>query len=165
MISYLCIRQLWVFLSVLKCIHLKFFVNYFSFAAHLSITSSLVQSYPGHPVTISRIPLFPVLFKMSFPILPGPIFILAPTLCLPLKIYMVWLSAKQTEKSVWKSTRTKGKTLTNYWKCSMLGKNKRTSYLPKKSAMKNTITGVTTIRSSIPLKCGRKCHHRNLVKP
>ena len=78
MISYLCIRQLWVFLSVLKCIHLKFFVNYFSFAAHLSITSSLVQSYPGHPVTISRIPLFPVLFKMSFPILPGPIFILAP---------------------------------------------------------------------------------------
>lgn len=45
----------------------------------------------------------------------------------------------------------------------MLGKNKRTSDLPKKSARKNTITGITTIRSSIPHKDGRKYPHRNLV--
>lgn len=45
----------------------------------------------------------------------------------------------------------------------MLGKSRRTSYLPKKSAGKNTITGVTTIRSSIPHRDGQKYPHRNLV--
>ena len=34
-----------------------------------------------------------------------------------------------------------------------------------KSVKKNTITGVTTIQSSIPHRDGRKCHHRNLVTP
>ena len=36
-------------------------------------------------------------------------------------------------------------------------------YLLKKSVKTNTMSGVTTIRSSIPLKCGRKYPHRNLV--
>ena len=33
----------------------------------------------------------------------------------------------------------------NSSKCCMLGKNRQTSYLPKKSTEKNTITGVTII--------------------
>ena len=48
-------------------------------------------------------------------------------------------------------------------KCSALGKNRRTSYLPRKSAGKNTTTGVITIRSSIPHKSGRKFPQRSLV--
>ena len=43
----------------------------------------------------------------------------------------------------------------------MLGKNRQTSYLPKKSTEKNTITGVTIIQSSTPHSVGQKFHHRN----
>ena len=45
----------------------------------------------------------------------------------------------------------------------LYGKNRRTSYLPRKSAGKNTTTGVITIRSSIPHKSGRKFPQRSLV--
>ena len=72
---------------------------------------------------------------------------------------------KQTEMSVCKSMSVKVKKLHICMKCSVHGKNRRISYLPKKSARKNTITGVTTIQSSIPPSDGRKSHHRNLVTP
>ena len=62
-----------------------------------------------------------------------------------------------------KVNKEKGKNAHELLKCSMLGKSRRTSYLPKKSAGKNTITGVTTIRSSIPHRDGQKYPHRNLV--
>ena len=39
----------------------------------------------------------------------------------------------------------------------------QTSYLPKKSAEKNTITGVTIIQRSTPHSVGQKFHHRNSV--
>ena len=58
---------------------------------------------------------------------------------------------------------SKAKTLTNFGKCCMPGKNRLTSYLLKKSVKPNTMSGVTTTRSLIPLKCGRKYPHRNLV--
>ena len=101
-------------------------------------------------------------------------FLLMPSMCLTLtaisvwctlyllwKIYTVWLSAKQMMQSVWKSILPKEKKLTNCWNCCIYGKSRLTSYLPVKSARTNTITGVITIRSSIPHNDGRKCHHRS----
>ena len=60
-----------------------------------------------------------------------------------------------------KVNRTKAKMLPSYQKCSALGKNRRTSYLPRKSAGNNTTIGVITIQNSISHKSGRKFHHRN----
>lgn len=60
-----------------------------------------------------------------------------------------------------KVTRTKAEKHMNSSKCCMLGKNRQTSYLPKKSTEKNTITGVTIIQSSTPHSVGQKFHHRN----
>ena len=45
----------------------------------------------------------------------------------------------------------------------MPGKNRLTSYLLKKSVKTNTMSGVTTTRSLIPRKHGRKSHHRHLA--
>lgn len=60
-----------------------------------------------------------------------------------------------------KVNKGKAKTLPSYQKCSVLGKNRRTSYLPRKSAGKNTTTGVIAILSSIPHKSGQKFPQRN----
>ena len=46
-------------------------------------------------------------------------------------------------------------------KCSMLGKSRRTSSLPVKSARTIMTAGVTTIRNTIPHKSGRKFPRRN----
>ena len=57
--------------------------------------------------------------------------------------------------------RTRAKRLTSCCKCSMLGKSRRTSSLPVKSARMIMTAGVTTIRNTIPHKSGRKFLRRN----
>ena len=61
-----------------------------------------------------------------------------------------------------KVNKDKGKDAAELSKNALcLEKNRQTSYLPKKSAGKNTTTGVITIRNSIPHKSGRKFPQKN----
>lgn len=60
-----------------------------------------------------------------------------------------------------KVDKSKGKEAYELLKMLHTWKNRRISYLPRKSAGKNTITGVITIHSSILHNAGRKFPQRN----
>ena len=60
-----------------------------------------------------------------------------------------------------KVNKDKGREAYELLKMLYAWKDRQTSYLPKKSTEKNTITGVTIIQSSTPHSVGQKFHHRN----
>ena len=63
-------------------------------------------------------------------------------------LYGLTVSESEDGEICLRSILPKAKTLTNSGNCCMPGKNRLTSYLPKKSVQRqNTMTGVTTTRS------------------
>ena len=69
--------------------------------------------------------------------------------------------SEANEEVCLKVSKDKVKRHTNFWKCSTLGKSRRTSSLPVKSARTIMTAGVTTIRNTIPRSSGRKCLRRS----
>ena len=78
-------------------------------------------------------------------------------------LYGLTVSESEDGEICLKVDTSKAKTLTNSGNCCMPGKNRLTNYLLKKSVKTNTMSGVTTTRSLIPLKHGQKSHHRHLA--